>query len=132
MNAIAAMSKKAGLLGLFLIFAVLAVPFTADAQPVALEISAATVGFDQRTREPVVTIRLTSEARLRFARLTQESVGRAMNMIVDGRVVVKVVVREPITGGTLQISNKLTEAEARALAERLASGKAKFEVEVVT
>jgi preprotein translocase subunit SecD len=42
----------------------------------------------------------------------------------------KPVIREPITGGTGQISSNLTAADAKALAERLASGKARLEIEV--
>jgi preprotein translocase subunit SecD len=121
------------LLGLFLVCALLTVtlgPLVTGAQPVKLEIADATVGIDLRTKEPIVTFRLTDASRKVFAEFTSKNVGRPMAIIVDGRVMLKPVIREPILGGVSQLVGKFTAAEATVLAERLASGKATLEIEI--
>ena len=122
--------KLAGLPGLFLAFALLAWAVPAGAQPVKLEVAAASLAFDLRTNEPVVSFRMTPASAKLFAELTSKNVGRPIAILVDGRVLMKPVIREPVVGGTLQISGNLTVADAKMLAERLASGKARLEVEV--
>jgi preprotein translocase subunit SecD len=122
--------KKAGLSGLFLVFAWLALAVPASAQPIRLEVATASAAFDARTSEPVVSFRLTPESTKVFAELTKKNVGRAMAIIADGRVISKPIIREPIVGGSGQLSGNMTAADAKALAERLASGKARLEVEI--
>jgi preprotein translocase subunit SecD len=122
--------KQAGLAGLLLVFGLLVSALPASAQPIKLEVATASLAFDLRTNEPVVSFRLTPDSAKVFSELTAKSVGRPMAIIIDGRVMLKPVIREPITGGTGQISSNLTAADAKALAERLASGKARLEIEV--
>ena len=88
-------------------------------------------GFDQRTREPIVSFKMNAASARAFAELTQRSVGKPMEFRVDGRVVMKSVIREPILGGGGQISGSFSVDEAKAVAERLSSGAAKLELEVV-
>jgi protein-export membrane protein SecD len=83
-----------------------------DAQP----------GFDQRTNEPIVTFRFDATGSKRFARATQENVGLPFAIILDGKVVSAPVIREPILGGSGQISGNFTVAEASDLAVTLRSG----------
>jgi protein-export membrane protein SecD len=83
-----------------------------DAQP----------GFDQRTNEPIVTFRFDATGAKRFARATQENVGLPFAIILDGKVVSAPVIREPILGGSGQISGNFTVAEASDLAVTLRSG----------
>jgi preprotein translocase subunit SecD len=120
-------SIKAGLSGLFLCVT-LAI---AAAQPLLLEVQTAEAEFDQRTGQPIVTFRLTADSARRFAAFTQNNVGRAAEFRVDGRTLMKPVIREPILGGTGQISASLTVEQAKALAARLSSGNARIEVEAV-
>lgn len=122
--------KMAGLPGLFLAFALLPWAVPAGAQPLKLEVATASQAFDVRTNEPIVTFRMTPASAKLFAELTSKNVGRPIAIIVDGRVLTKPVIREPIVGATVQISSNLTIADAKVLAERLASGKARLEVEV--
>ena len=109
----------------------LAIPYVAASEPLAIGLVRASPGFDQRTGEPIVTYVLTDASKRAFADLTAKNVGKPMEMRVDGRVVSKAVIREPILGGSGQISGSFNADEARALAERLSSGAGKFEVEVV-
>jgi preprotein translocase subunit SecD len=122
--------KKAGLSGLLLMLALFMSALSASAQPIQLEVAAANPAFDRRTNEPLVVVRLTPASAKVFAGLTSKTVGRAMTFAVDGRVIMKPVIREPILGGSLHIVGSTTVADAAALAERLAAGKARLEVEV--
>jgi preprotein translocase subunit SecD len=102
----------------------------AAAQPVTLDVASASLGFDQRTGAPMVLFKLTEGSARRFAELTTQNVGKTLAIRVDGRVLSKPVVREPILGGSGQISGGLTAEQARDIANRLASGAAKLEFEV--
>jgi preprotein translocase subunit SecD len=112
-----------GILSAFLVSA------GAVAEPLTLEVEHATFGFDRRTGEPVVTVRLTEQAKLRFGQFTTDHVGKKIEFRVDGQSIMTPVLRTPILGGTLQIADKLDTERVRKLVERLSSG-AKIEVEV--
>jgi len=83
-----------------------------DAQP----------SFDQRTGEPVVTFRFDAAGATRFGKVTQENVGLPFAIILDNKVISAPVIREPILGGTGQISGHFTVQEANDLAVLLRSG----------
>jgi preprotein translocase subunit SecD len=83
-----------------------------DAQP----------GFDQRTNEPIVTFRFNTNGARRFAQVTQENVGRPFAIVLDNEVVAAPVIREPILGGSGQISGAFTVQSANDLAIMLRSG----------
>jgi preprotein translocase subunit SecD len=83
-----------------------------DAQP----------AFDQRTNEPIVTFRFDSSGAQRFARATQQNVGRPFAIILDNEVISAPVIREPILGGSGQISGGFTVQEANDLAILLRAG----------
>ncbi len=109
----------------------LAVPDVAASEPLAIGLVRASSGFDQRTGEPIVTFVMSDASKRAFAELTARSVGKPMEFRVDGRAVMTPVIREPILGGSGQISGSFSVDEAKTLAERLASGAAKLELEVV-
>ena len=83
-----------------------------DAQP----------GFDQRTGEPIVTFRFNSNGARRFAQVTQENVGRPFAIVLDNQVISAPVIREPILGGSGQISGSFTVEQANDLAILLRAG----------
>ncbi len=83
-----------------------------DAQP----------GFDQRTSEPIVTFRFNSNGARRFAQATQENVGRPFAIVLDNEVISAPVIREPILGGSGQISGGFTVEQANDLAILLRAG----------
>jgi preprotein translocase subunit SecD len=111
--------------------AVLASIAVVAADPLVLEVVSAKAGFDQRTKEPIVSYKLTESSARSFADLTAQNVGRKTELRVDGRVIMKPVIREPILGGSGQLSGSLTLDEAKDIAERLSAGSAKIEVELV-
>jgi preprotein translocase subunit SecD len=156
-GAIAVRCKKAGLSGLFLFLGTAVVssskaeaaslleqlqkgdpsapppsaPKKSAMPPLRLQIEEATPLLDEHTREPVVTIMLTARSGRLFAELTANNVGRRTELRIDGKVVAAPIIREPIKGGSIQISGSMTLADAKELADRLNSGSAKVEIEVV-
>ncbi len=83
-----------------------------DAQP----------GFDQRTSEPIVSFRFNTNGARRFATATQENVGRPFAIVLDNEVISAPVIREPIIGGSGQISGNFTVQAANDLAILLRAG----------
>jgi preprotein translocase subunit SecD len=128
-------SKKAGLSGLFRLAGAIALMSTlivaANAEPIAIEVVSAEAGFDQRSGEPVISFKMTPTSQGQFANFTAANVGRKMDIRVNGKTLMSPVIREPITGGVGQISDRsLTASQAKDLAERIASGRAKIEFEI--
>lgn len=83
-----------------------------DAQP----------GFDQRTAEPIVSFRFNTSGARKFAQATQESVGKPFAIVLDNEVISAPVIREPILGGSGQISGSFTVQSANELAILLRAG----------
>jgi preprotein translocase subunit SecD len=103
---------------------------SAAAEPLLFDIAQAEVAYDQRSGEPVVSFRFTPDSARKFAEFTQSNVGRAAEMRVDGKVLSRSVIREPILGGSGQIAGHLSRQEAQDLAARLTAGT-KLEIEAV-
>ena len=78
--------------------------------------------FDQQTGEPVVTFRFDSQGARRFAEITRANVGKPFAIVLDGKVLSAPVIREPITGGSGQISGSFTPRTAQDLAVLLRAG----------
>ena len=83
-----------------------------DAQP----------GFDQRSGEPIVSFRFNTSGARKFAQATSENVGQPFAIILDNKVISAPVIREPITGGSGQISGNFTVQQANDLAILLRAG----------
>jgi preprotein translocase subunit SecD len=83
-----------------------------DAQP----------GFDQRTNEPIVQFRFNTSGARKFAQVTQENVGKPFAIVLDNEVISAPNIREPILGGSGQISGSFTVQSANDLAILLRAG----------
>jgi preprotein translocase subunit SecD len=83
----------------------------------------AQAAFDARTSEPVVTFRFSAEGARRFAQVTQENVGKPFAIVFDNEVLSAPVIREPILGGTGQISGSMTAQDASDMALLLRAGE---------
>ncbi|MBS7546316.1 protein translocase subunit SecD [Ancylobacter oerskovii] len=92
-----------------------------DAQP----------SFDPQTREPVVTFRFNTNGARRFAEATQANVGRPFAIILDNHVISAPVIREPILGGSGQISGNFSVQQANDLAILLRAGALPVPLQVV-
>lgn len=82
----------------------------------------AQVSFDQRNNEPVVTFRFNQSGARKFAVITQQNVDRAFAIVLDDDVISAPVIREPITGGSGQISGNFTVEGANDLAVLMRAG----------
>jgi SecD/SecF fusion protein len=85
-------------------------------------LSDARAGFDQRTNEPIVTFRLDNAGARTFAAITEANVGQPFAIVLDGKVLSAPVIREPITGGSGQISGSFTVEQTSDLAALLRAG----------
>jgi len=79
-------------------------------------------GFDQRTSEPIVSFTFNSTGARKFAEATQANVGKPFAIILDNKVISAPVIREPILGGSGQISGNFTVQQANDLAILLRAG----------
>ena len=78
--------------------------------------------FDPQTNQPIVSFRLNSIGASEFAAITQANVGEPFAIVLDGKVLSAPVIREPITGGSGQISGHFTVTQASDLAALLRAG----------
>jgi len=83
-----------------------------DAQP----------GFDQRTGEPMVSFRFNTSGARRFAETTRQNVNRPFAIVLDNKVISAPIIREPILGGSGQITGNFTVQQANDLAILLRAG----------
>lgn len=82
----------------------------------------ARAGFDQRTNEPIVSFRFDSAGARQFAEITQANIGRPFAIVLDGEVLSAPVIREPITGGSGQISGSFSVEDTVLLSALLRAG----------
>lgn len=91
----------------------------------------AQAGYDQRSGQPIVNFRFDSAGGKRFAEITQQSVGLPFAIVLDNKVLSAPVIREPILGGSGQISGSFSVAEANDLAVLLRAGALPAPLKVV-
>jgi SecD/SecF fusion protein len=87
--------------------------------------------FDQRTNEPVVSFRFDAKGAQRFGQATQQNVGKLFAIILDNQVISAPQIREPILGGTGQISGSFTAESANDLAVLLRAGALPADLTIV-
>ncbi|MCP3388604.1 preprotein translocase subunit SecD [Bradyrhizobium sp. CCGB12] len=86
------------------------------------DISYAGPGFTSDTKEPIASFRFNGRGTRRFAHITAENVGTPFAIALDDKVISAPVIREPITGGSGQISGNFTLEEANSVAMLLRAG----------
>lgn len=96
-----------------------------DAQP----------GFDGQTNEPAVHLTLDAAGARIFRDVTRESIGKRMAILLiekgKGEVVTAPVIRSEIGGGRVQISGRMTTAEANDVALLLRAGSLAAPMEII-
>ncbi len=95
------------------------------------QVADAQQAFDPQDGQPVVTIRFDGAGGQRFARATQQNVGRPFAIILDNVALSAPVIQEPILGGTAQVRGSFTVESANQLAISLRSGRLPVELRVV-
>jgi SecD/SecF fusion protein len=105
--------------------------YSADRLPLLVERRAALsgenivdaqAGIDKYVQVPVVTFVFDEEGKAKFGKVTAENVGRQLAIVLDEIVMSAPVIREPILGGTGQISGNFTLESAEDLALLLRAG----------
>jgi protein-export membrane protein SecD len=91
----------------------------------------AQTAFDQRTNEPIITFRFNNSGARAFARYTAENVGLPFAIVLDDVVLSSPVIREPILGGSGQVSGNFTVEAAKQLAVQLRAGALPAKLAVV-
>jgi len=86
------------------------------------DLSNATPTYNSQTNEPVVSFTFNSRGATRFGQATQQNVGKPFAIVLDNQVISAPVIREPILGGTGQISGNFTAESANDLAVLLRAG----------
>ena len=86
------------------------------------DINYAAPGFAAGTKDPVASFRFNGRGTRRLAHVTEENVGRSFAIVLDDKVISAPVIREPITGGSVQISGNFTLEEANSVAMLLRAG----------
>jgi len=96
-----------------------------DAQP----------GFDGQTQEPTVNLTLDAKGSRVFRDITRENIGKRMAIVLfekgKGEVVTAPVIRSEISGGRVQISGRMTTAEANDTALLLRAGSLAAPMEII-
>ena len=86
------------------------------------ELKGAQPAFDQRTNEPIISFTFNDTGARKFGTFTKDHVGRPFAIVLDDEVISAPVIREPILGGSGQISGNFTVESANQLAIQLRSG----------
>jgi preprotein translocase subunit SecD len=96
-----------------------------DAQP----------GFDSQTQEPTVNLSLDAKGSRIFKDVTRDNIGKRMAIVLfekgKGEVVTAPVIRSEIGGGRVQISGRMTTAEANDQALLLRAGSLAAPMEII-
>lgn len=86
-------------------------------------------GYDQQG--PVVTMRFNATGTKKFCDLSRENTGKVFAIVLDDEIISAPYFREPICGGSGQISGKFTVKEASDLALLLRAGALPAPLQVV-
>ena len=78
--------------------------------------------MDSQSNETIVSFTLDRVGAKKFGRATTENVGKQLAIILDGKIISAPSIREPIIGGSGQISGNFTFQSATDLALLLRSG----------
>ncbi|EKD57846.1 MAG: Protein-export membrane protein SecD [uncultured bacterium] len=95
------------------------------------DLADARVSYESTTGRPVVSIKFTNEGAEKFAKITEENVGKPLSILLDSELISSPIVQEKITGGAAQISGDFTLDEARNFAIQLTAGALPVSIKVV-
>jgi SecD/SecF fusion protein len=95
------------------------------------DLADAQAGFDSRNNEPVINFRFNQTGARKFGNFTKDNVGRPFAIVLDDKVLSAPVIREPILGGSGQISGNFTVESTTRLAVQLRSGSLPTKLTIV-
>jgi len=86
------------------------------------DLAESSVTFDQTGGQPSVSLTFTKEGGEKFAKITEENLGKRVAIILDNEIISSPTVQEKITGGQAQITGNFTLDEAKKLSIQLNAG----------
>ena len=96
------------------------------------DVEEAAAMFDSQTGKPVVTLKLNEEGATKFAKATEDNIGKTISILMDEEVISAPVVNSAITNGEAVISGSSTIEEATSLSGLINSGALPVELETVS
>ena len=104
-----------------------------SAEPLLLEVSSVRARHDSRTGQPVLNIAVAGASKQALLEFTSHNTGNTASVRVNGSIAVVTVIREPVLGGTLQISdNTWSEQKVKSLVDEFSQTGAKVELDIVS
>lgn len=88
---------------------------------VGSDLADASASVDPSTLQPAILLRFDTAGTRKLAAFTSANIGRALAVVIDGRVFSAPMIVEPILGGSAQIGGTLTKADADKIAAKLRS-----------
>jgi hypothetical protein len=102
----------------------------AVAEPLLLNVTDARLSHDPRTGKPLLTITLAETSRQTFGVFSSTNIGLKTELRINGRKLAEPVMREPITVGSLQISDdNWSEETIRDIVRQVSEPGARVEVD---
>lgn len=95
------------------------------------DLERASVSFDQTTGKPVVALQFTKEGGVKFEKITEKNIGKAVAILLDTEIISAPIVQEKISGGNAQISGNFTIKEAKKLVIQLNAGALPLPIKLV-
>ena len=95
------------------------------------DLTSSDVVFDSNTGKPAISIQFTKEGGEKFEKITGESVGKPVAIILDASIISSPIVQEKISGGSAQITGDFTVEGAKALSIQLNAGALPVSVALV-
>ncbi len=87
--------------------------------------------FDPQTGKPVVGIEFTDEGSAIFAKVTEENVGSALAIVLDGSILMMPQINEAIYGGSAVIQGDFTVEDAKQLSVQLNAGALPVPIQIL-
>jgi preprotein translocase subunit SecD len=101
------------------------------AEPLAIEVTSANAGYDQRGGRPTLIIRLAESSRQAMHDVSIHNIARKIRLRIGEKPVLTTVIREPL-GVSIQIaSDDLSTERINELVEELSKPGIRVDVEVV-
>ncbi|MBI3397274.1 protein translocase subunit SecD [Candidatus Woesebacteria bacterium] len=95
------------------------------------DLSLASVTFDQKSGKPSVSLEFTQEGGNKFGKITQESIGKPVAILLDNQVISAPVVQEKITDGKAVITGSFSLEEVKQLVIQLNAGALPLPIKLV-
>jgi len=86
------------------------------------DLQRATVTFESQDRSPAVSLSFKESGKIKFAKLTQDNIGKPIAILLDGYPLTMPTVQTEIIDGNAIITGQFTTEEAKALSVQLNAG----------